>query len=169
MSRDADLIELVHREDRPAMAASMTGALKGKAPSYVADYRVRTESGGWRWLRSVGQVTKRDGDGRALRMSGTVADIDDQRRAEEGLRETEQRYRLLVELAPDGVIVHCDGIIEYANPAAAKLLGATSPKRLAGLVLEEFVQPEDRERLRERLRYLHAGPGWLGFEQRSAW
>ena len=166
VTRDTDLIELVHREDRPAMSASMTGALKGNSATYTADYRVRTESGGWRWLRSVGQVTQRDGKGRALRMSGTVADIDDQRRAEEGLRETEQRYRLLVELAPDGVVVHSNGIIEYANPAAARLFGATSPKRLAGLVLEEFVRPDQRERIRERARYLEAGPGWVGFEQR---
>jgi diguanylate cyclase (GGDEF)-like protein/PAS domain S-box-containing protein len=166
VTRDNDLIELVHREDRPAMAASMAGALKGRSLSYSADYRVRTESGGWRWLRSAGQVTRRDEDGRALRMSGTVADIDHQRRAEEGLRETEQRYRLLVELAPDGVLVHHDGIIEYANPAAARLFGATSPKGLIGLALEEFVHADERERIRERLRHLKAGPGWLGFEQR---
>ena len=166
VSRDTDLIELVHREDRPAMAASMIGALKGKSAAYAADYRVRTESGGWRWLRSMGQVTKRDEDGRALRMSGTVTDVDDHRRATEALRETEQRYRLLVELAPDAVIVHCGGIIEYSNPAAARLFGATSSKRLAGLVLEEFALPDARERMRERLRYLEAGPGWVGFEQR---
>jgi PAS domain S-box-containing protein len=163
--RDADLLELVHREDRPAVKAAMGAALKGIASTY-ADYRVRIEGGGWRWLRAMGQVTKRDDQGRALRMSGTVADIDDHRRASEALRETEQRYRLLVELAPDAVIVHCGGIIEYANPAAARLFGATSSKRLAGLVLEEFAQPEGRERMRERLRYLEAGPGWVGFEQR---
>jgi diguanylate cyclase (GGDEF)-like protein/PAS domain S-box-containing protein len=166
VTRDDDLIELVHREDRPAMAASMTGALKGKSATYTADYRVRTESGGWRWLHTMGQVTKRDANGRALRMSGTVTDIDDRKRAEELLRETEQRYRLLVELAPDGVVVHSNGIIEYANPAAARLFGATSPKRLAGLVLEEFVRPDQRERIRERSRYLQAGPGWVGFEPR---
>jgi diguanylate cyclase (GGDEF)-like protein/PAS domain S-box-containing protein len=167
VTRDTDLLELVHREDRPAVVASMTRALKGKDnATYTADYRVQTESGGWRWLRAAGQVTKRDANRRVLRMSGTVADIDDQRRAEEALRETEQRYRLLVELAPDAVIVHSGGIIEYANPAAARLLGATSPKRLAGLVLEEFARPDGRERMRERLRYLEAGPGWVGFEQR---
>jgi diguanylate cyclase (GGDEF)-like protein/PAS domain S-box-containing protein len=168
VNKDGDLFDLVHREDRPAMAAAMTGALKGESAVYTADYRVRTEDGGWRWLRTVGQVIKRDADGRALRMSGTVADIDDRKRAEEALRDTEQRYRLLVELAPDGVIVHSNGgIIEYANPAAARLLGATSPKRLAGMALEELVEPAYRERLRERLRYLHAGPGWLGFERRK--
>ena len=166
VSRDTELLELVHREDRPAMSASLTGALKGSSATYSTDYRVRTESGGWRWLRVVGQVTKRDDKGRALRMSGTVADVDDHHRATEALRETEQRYRLLVELAPDAVIVHCGGVIEYANPAAARLFGATSPKRLAGLVLEEFALPEGRERMRERLRYLEAGPGWVGFEQR---
>ena len=101
VSKDTDLFELIHREDRPATTASVLAALKGNIPSHVVDCRVRTEGGGWRWLRVTGQVTRRDPNGRALRMSGTVADIDVQRRAEEGLRETEQRYRLLVELAPD--------------------------------------------------------------------
>jgi len=166
INRDTDLLELVHREDRPVVSATLTAALKGKQGSYSADYRVPTEGGGWRWVRAVGQVTKRGAGGRVLRMSGTVSDIDHQRRAEEALRETEQRYRLLVELAPDAVVVHSGGIIEYANPAAARLFGATSPKRLAGLVLEEFAHADARERMRERLSYLEAGPGWLGFEQR---
>jgi len=167
VTRDADLLELVHREDRPAVVASWTGAVKDKAnATRTVDYRVQTEGGGWRWLRAAGRVTNRDANGRVQRMSGTVADIDHQRRAEQALRETEQRYRLLVELAPDGVLVHHDGIIEYANPAAARLFGATSPKGLIGLALEEFARPEERHRIRERLRHLKAGPGWLGFEQR---
>ena len=155
---------------RPAGAAAgaRCAALKGETPELRrrlprAHARAAAGAGCTRAARSPSATR----NGRAPRMSGTVADIDDAARAEEALRETEQRYRLLVELAPDGVIVHCGGIIEYANPAAARLFGATSPKRLAGLVLEEFAPPDERERMRERLRYLEAGPGWLGFEQRA--
>ncbi len=166
VAKDTELFDVIHREDRPATTASVVAALKGRIASHVTDCRVRTEDGGWRWLRVTGQVTRRHEDGRALRMSGTIADIDDRKRAEEAQRETEQRYRLLVELAPDAVIVHCHGVIEYANPAAARLFGATSSKGLVGLELEEFARPEERHRIRERLSHLEAGPGWLGFEHR---
>ncbi len=57
-------------------------------------------------------------------MTGINVDIDARKRAEQAMRDAEERYRTLVELAPNGVIVHSDGVIEYANPAAAQILQA---------------------------------------------
>jgi len=100
--RGRDLVELVHPEDRPALMRSFIRALKGTEP-YIADYRVRTESGGWKWLHSAGQVTERDAAGRAKRMLGTVADIDDRKRAEAAIAEREQRFRDVAEAAGEYV------------------------------------------------------------------
>ena len=97
-----DLLELVHPEDRAALMGNFVRGLKGTGP-YVADYRVRTETGGWKWLHSAGQVTHRDAGGRALRMAGTVADIDDRKRAEAALAEREQRFRDVAESAGEYV------------------------------------------------------------------
>jgi diguanylate cyclase (GGDEF)-like protein/PAS domain S-box-containing protein len=54
---------------------------------------VRTEAGGWRWVRATGRVTERNSLGRATRASGTVSDIEDHKRAEAALAEREQRFR----------------------------------------------------------------------------
>ncbi len=167
VTRGAELVALVHPDDREAAKKAFVAALKGEAPSYVADHRVRTENGGWRWLRSTGQVTERDPSGRATRVSGTVADIDDRKRAEEALREAEQRYRGLVELAPDGIVVTSGRLIEYANPAAARILRAPSARRLIGMKSDDLMLPASLARYEERMRYLQAGPGMTSFEERG--
>ncbi len=164
-SRGVQLVDLVHVDDRAAAQKSFVEALKGGS-HYTAEYRVRTASGEWKWLHATGHVTERGADGRARRMTGVVADIDHRKRAEETLRETEQRYRALVELAPDAVLVHSGGIIEYANPAAAKLLRAPTARRLAGRRMEEFVDPGELTRFNERMHYLSMGPGSTGLEDR---
>ena len=84
---------------------------------------MRTVSGEWKWLYCSGRVTQRADDGRALRMTGTLVDIDARKRAEQASRDAEERYRTLVELAPNGVVVESGGIIEYANTAAARHAG----------------------------------------------
>ena len=161
-----DLFGLIHDEDRAAHRRAFVAALKGEAAEFITEFRVREKSGAWRWLHARGRVTERDAEGRAVLVSGTVADIDDRKRAETALRETEQRYRSLIELAPDGVIVTSGGLIEYANPAAARIVRAATPRKLAGMRVEEFIQPESRERYRERISYLEAGPGATSFEER---
>lgn len=60
------------------------------------------------------------------------------------LRETEVRYHQLLSLSPDAVLVHADGYIRFANPAAAKLLGLESEAQLSGRMLHDFVPPEFR-------------------------
>src|SRR4051794_9614605 len=63
---------------------------------------------------------------------------------EQALQESEERYRRLVELAPDAIAVHREGHILYANPAAARLMGAAEPAELIGRSIFEFVHPDYR-------------------------
>ena len=63
------------------------------------------------------------------------------------LRETEVRYRQLLELSPDAVLVFADGLICFANPAAAILLGVESENALSGKHIADFVEPEFRAKL----------------------
>jgi PAS domain S-box-containing protein len=63
---------------------------------YEAEYRVRTRTGGWRWVLSRGMATARDAFGRALRITGVTIDIDARKRAELALRESEARLEAAV-------------------------------------------------------------------------
>ena len=75
-----------------------------------------------------------------------------QRRAELELRDSELRYRTLLELAPDPICVHANGCFVYVNEAATRLLGFESPSQLIGEPILRFVHPDDREAVRGRIR-----------------
>jgi diguanylate cyclase (GGDEF)-like protein/PAS domain S-box-containing protein len=161
-----ELMRGVHAEDLPRAVALSKAVLKGERSDYVEEHRYRAPDGSWKWLQSRGKVSERDADGRALRMTGINLDITARKRAEAALAEAEGRYRALVELAPDAVVVSSGGLVEYANPAALRLVKAASPRDVLGKSLESFVHPEEHARYRERLAYLSAGPGATGFEER---
>jgi diguanylate cyclase (GGDEF)-like protein/PAS domain S-box-containing protein len=74
------------------------------------------------------------------------------------LRETETRYRQLLALSPDAVIVHVRGLIRFANPAAALLLGAASEKALVGQPLADYLPADSRETF-EAMDERSASPG----------
>jgi PAS domain S-box-containing protein len=90
-------------------------------------------------------------------MVTTYTDITAQERAQEALRQSEQRHRTLVEMSPDAVFAYRDGIIQLANPAAARLFGAASPEQLVGYDVRKLVAPEDLPRVRERIASLESG------------
>jgi two-component system, cell cycle sensor histidine kinase and response regulator CckA len=72
--------------------------------------------------------------------------------ANEELRESELRYRGLVEHSPDAILVHRDMRLEFVNDAAARLLGATTPAELIGRPVLELVHPADRAEVAARIR-----------------
>jgi PAS domain S-box-containing protein len=65
-------------------------------------------------------------------VSVILEDITEQRQADDKLRESEERYRKLVEISPDAVFLHREGRILYANPAAFTLLGASHSDEIVG-------------------------------------
>lgn len=90
-------------------------------------------------------------------MVTTYTDVTQQERAEDALRRSEQRHRTLVEMSPDAVFAHRDGVIQLANPAAARLFGAASPGQLVGYRVEQLVAPEDLATVRARIAALLDG------------
>jgi diguanylate cyclase (GGDEF)-like protein/PAS domain S-box-containing protein len=86
-----ELAALVHPDERDAVQRSLRDALKGTAPAYDAEHRVRAANGEWKWILSRGRVTQRDpASGRALRIIGTYVDIHDRKLAEEALERRAQ-------------------------------------------------------------------------------
>lgn len=73
-----------------------------------------------------------------------------QRAASAHADSLERRARALVESSPDAIVIQEDLSIAYANPAAARLLGAASPDELVGRSVLDVVEPEDRPRVAER-------------------
>ncbi|HEU4440837.1 MAG TPA: EAL domain-containing protein [Burkholderiales bacterium] len=99
----ADFAHSVHPEDVARCRKALVRALKGETPDYDAQFRIRTRRGDWTWLHARGRVTERGADGRAKRMSGTLADINEARRAEAALAERERRFRDVVDASGEYV------------------------------------------------------------------
>ncbi|MGC8874422.1 MAG: PAS domain S-box protein [Chloroflexia bacterium] len=85
-------------------------------------------------------------------VANDIAQAIERRQTIAALAESEDRYRHLIDLMPDGVSVHQDGRIRMINRAGATLLGYDDPQELIGRPALEIVHPDDREKVQERIR-----------------
>jgi PAS domain S-box-containing protein len=69
-------------------------------------------------------------------------DFSERKRAEEKLRESEDRYRSVVELSPEAILVNQDGHVAFANSACVRLLGAHSAEDVLARPIFDFIHPE---------------------------
>jgi PAS domain S-box-containing protein len=92
----------------------------------------------------------------AQTIAGQIAFAIARRLSAEALRESEDRYRRLVEVCPVAVAVHSDGRFDFVNPAAARLVGAERAEELVGRAMLDFVHPDDHDLVRERMRAAEA-------------
>ncbi|HLA13368.1 MAG TPA: PAS domain S-box protein [Pyrinomonadaceae bacterium] len=113
-------------------------------------HRLQNAGGNWRYLEGVITV-QRNAQGTAVGVRGVVRDVTDQKTAEAALRESEDRYRRLVELSPEAIIVHTDGRFVFVNAAAVKLWGASRPEELIGELVFDFIHPEFHEIAKQRI------------------
>jgi PAS domain S-box-containing protein len=93
----------------------------------------------------------------AQSIAGHIAFAIARRRSDTALRESEERYRRLVEHSPAAVLVHSGGNIVFANSEALHLLGATEPAQVLGRPILDFVHADFRAIVIERVRQISSG------------
>jgi PAS domain S-box-containing protein len=124
----------------------------------IASTSNRFEGEGWRLRKDqsafwahVDIRSLRDESGQLRGFTQVTRDVTERRRYEESLRKSEERYRRLVELSPEGLLVLTHGQIAFINTAGGKLLGTSEVEQMLGRSLLEFVLPAGRESLEHHL------------------
>jgi PAS domain S-box-containing protein len=137
---------LLHPDDKQRCLETWNESLR-TGNNYNIEYRFKRASDGqYRWF--IGRAFPlRDKDGKIIRWFGSCTDIDDTKRVEEALRESEERYRILTEVAPQVVWMSgADGQITYCNQYWLDYSGL-SMEQTFGHQWVCAIHPEDREKV----------------------
>jgi len=83
----------LHPSDRNRVFSTFNAYLKGELTIYKEEFRMKTQSGAWKWISTIGEIVERDQHGKPLRMVGTHTDIDEDKLKEQNLRESEEQLK----------------------------------------------------------------------------
>jgi PAS domain S-box-containing protein len=144
----------IHPDDREWATNFCINATRAKRP-HDFEYRMVAADGRIVWLHDV--VTVVVENDQPVQLRGVMLDITERKRAEEALKESEERYRVLVEFSPNSICVHRDGKLLYVNPAGVRLFGAKNLDELVGRSVLDFIHPDSLPVVRDRIRQVGAG------------
>ncbi|TKX73828.1 PAS domain S-box protein [Halorubrum sp. GN11_10-6_MGM] len=135
----------VHPDDIDEAWNAIEAHFDGEADLYQSDFRMRTKSGDWKWIRDRGRVVERDEDGAPLRAVGIHIDVTEEKEREREL----ERYRRLVDELPESVCIYdADGRFELVNDHLADVYGV-DPEELVGRnsrLVEQIRETDDGDR-----------------------
>lgn len=121
-----------------------------KGESFDEQLEIITAKGNHRWVHVLGKA-----DLKKRRVFGFFQNITERKNAEELLRESEERFRTLVEQAPTAIYLQMDGKFAYINQAGLSLFGADNEQQLIGTPVLDRFHPMFREQVRRRIQQVN--------------
>ena len=153
-ARAHGLMQFIVPESRTAFLALHQRVMRGGAGTL--EFEAVGLRGTRRWLET--QATPmRDAGGHVASLLGITRDVTSRKLAQGALRESEARYRLLVDMSPCAIGVHQDGNVVMVNQAALSLFGASRADDLIGWPIEGLIHPDHRAAARDRIERMLAG------------
>jgi len=142
-------IRMVPPEDQDLVRAQASDLLAGHGPRSI-EHRIMRKDGQIRWV-SNSLVPSYDVEGNLLSYDGLIRDITNRKIAEETLRESEERYRHLVETMNEGLaLADRDYLFTFVNEKFAEMLGY-SREEMVGCHLLKFVHEEYQDFMKDQI------------------
>jgi PAS domain S-box-containing protein len=134
----------IHPDDRDRVLAMDRAYIENPFPGYEVEYRLRHRDGSYRWISSRAALLT-DEQGKPYRMLGLHLDVTARKQAEQALRDSEEKFRILMNSAPEAIILaDNDGRILLTNTQAEKTFGYTGDE-MVGQPIEILIPARFRE------------------------
>ncbi len=134
----------VHPDDEPSLRPKLEALAAGAVEQVVNVNRVRHRAGHWVWVEASVRLLRDEG-GRPSGMVAALRDVTARKLADEALRQSEERYRLLADNSTDLIALKSTyvGPRPYVSPSVHAMTGYT-PEEFATLAPSDYVHPEDQ-------------------------
>ncbi|MFA5182559.1 MAG: PAS domain S-box protein [Syntrophales bacterium] len=136
-------IEFVHPDDRDNLLKRFVELSTGVEKQLA--YRIKNKAGQFRWIRT--KTKPRIENGKFVGAVGILIDVSDQKQFEGALRESEKKYRALIETTGTGfVIIDGDGLVQDANKEYIRLAGRRNLREIIGRSVQEWTAVHEKEK-----------------------
>ena len=150
-------LDRVHSDDRAMVAEAYSRSLRSGCGAYEIEHRIVLQGTGE--IRVVHEkcIHMRDESGKVIKSVGMVHDITARKRAEEAIRESELRYKLVTEATFDAIALHDNGVLLEVNAGLERMFGYESGELLGRSILD-LVADESRDQIALNMRDGVTGP-----------
>jgi PAS domain S-box-containing protein len=136
------ILDITHSDDKDLYLALSGELERGEGPGYIVEKRFVKKDGSELWV-NVSTAKVEAPDGRFLYSIGIIEDITERKKAAEALKESEARYRNLIETTGAGFLSHdIEGKVRMANESLCEITGY-SRDEIVGRHVTDFVHPDD--------------------------
>jgi len=136
------LLEFIAPEDQERVLLEFATTIESGA-EFPSEFRIIDKDGNEHWVEDRGK-TQHDEFGNIIGLTGMLRDITERKQAEEALRESEEKYRLLTDSLLDGVYeFDLEGIFTYANEAILAVFGYTRDETVGALNVRNLISEKD--------------------------
>jgi PAS domain S-box-containing protein len=144
--------DLVHPEDLERAMEVLDRYIAGETDTYDPEIRMRTKSGDWKWVQTIGKVIDRDENGEVTRAAGIHLDIDERKKSRRELeRYREYTGRMLNAIDDLFLVLDGDGHFQRWNDTVLEVTGYTG-EEISELSALDLVAEEERERVAAKIQ-----------------
>ncbi|HEY6141903.1 MAG TPA: PAS domain S-box protein [Flavobacterium sp.] len=142
---------IIHPEWKDIMKTYFEEEILIRRKDFSKDYKIiRINDQEERWVYGTGKIIYNKHN-EPIQLIGTIQDISKQKKSEDSLRESEEKYRSLVENSPDAVVIYIDGNVVFVNNEAVRMIGAKNKNELIGKSVLQFIHPDSMESVIQKM------------------